>query len=505
MHSPWFSLNSVATVLLLAVSQANAQSTASPLTTNSTTCDAACRQISQLGASWEQSQHAHTPLDPFYSVPASFSPSLSPGTLLRVEAVTDLTNYTVPSGLTMSRIMYTSLDINGTVVPVSAYALWPFTALDDFGEMQKQPQFPLVAWAHGTSGLFAACAPSNYRSLQYHFMVPYQLALEGFAVIASDYAGLGASVLANGSTIVHQYLASSASANDVAFAIEAIRKAFPERLAADGPFVTMGHSQGGAVAWGFADRQAVSPVPGYRGTVTISPAVKAVDQLTQALMLAGDLGNATFGSVVSRLPAWASTILGLQTKFIAAVTAAYPGYKLSGLTDLGYDRWTKVLASLQGCLPTDGLVFSDVPLAAAVKPQWYDDPVVEVWLNRTDPSGRQFAGPMLLLVGGDDAVLPSNVLVAADQSCAVPSNKAQSLEVVTYAAMGHFPVIQASRTKWMAWIKDRVRGHKGSARPGCGRKSVVTGFNTNATLLGQTAPNFLLEAALGESGWMLAL
>lgn len=92
----------------------------------STTCGPNCTQLAQAAIAFEISSHAHTTLDQFYNVPDNFSLSMKPGMLLRVEAHTDLVNYTVPSGLTMSRIMYTSQNLNGTVVPASAFVFWPY-------------------------------------------------------------------------------------------------------------------------------------------------------------------------------------------------------------------------------------------------------------------------------------------------------------------------------------------------------------------------------------------
>ena len=49
--------------------------------------------------------------------------------------------------------------------------------------------------------------------------------MEGFAVVATDYAGLGVTTLPNGEQS-HAWLAGPAGANDVAYAIEAARNAF---------------------------------------------------------------------------------------------------------------------------------------------------------------------------------------------------------------------------------------------------------------------------------------
>ena len=197
-------------------------------------------QLAALTTSFETSQHA-LPNDPFYNVPESYHSGLKPGSVLKIEHATNLTNYTVPSGISMSRIMYTTSDVHGATLPASAYILWPYSPLPDKDTLG----YPTAAWAHGTAGLYAPCSPSNYRSLQYHFMVPYLLALQGMVVVAPDYAGLGVGSLPNSDIIPHPWATSPAQANDVAYAITAARAAFPKYLSKNGPFVTLGHSEGG--------------------------------------------------------------------------------------------------------------------------------------------------------------------------------------------------------------------------------------------------------------------
>lgn len=107
-----------------------------------------------------------------------------PGQLLREEALP--TQFTPPQAASATRIMYTSTDWrwNSGAVPVSGVLYIP---------RGKPPKggWPLTAWAHGTLGVADSCAPSwvgsNPRDLGYisHWLE------NGFAVVASDYQGLG--------------------------------------------------------------------------------------------------------------------------------------------------------------------------------------------------------------------------------------------------------------------------------------------------------------------------
>lgn len=391
-------------------------------------CDAECKRIALDAASWERSQHVSEPLDSFYDTPPEFGTSTQPGAVLRVEKHTNLTDYTVPSGLTMSRILYASQDLNGTTVLASAFALWPYEVFDYSGKRKdddkSQPTFPVVAWAHGTSGLYPRCAPSNYKALQYHFITTFNLAFEGFAVIAPDYAGLGASARPNGDKHPHQYLAAPAQANDLAFAVEAVRKAFPERLVKDGPFVAMGHSQGGNTAWAFAERQAKTPVPGYRGTITFSPSVDSIKSLKQMVQAA---------AAGMPVPAAAFSFVPLVS---AAITAVYPSFGYSGLSDRVLDRWNKVIGALEVCLPSTNLLLAGFPVEDYIEhPEWVNMTEVAAWEERTAISKKKFAGPLSVILGGADIATPQSITATVDETCALPENKGEHLEYLQLGAM----------------------------------------------------------------------
>jgi hypothetical protein len=75
--------------------------------------------------------------------------------------------------------------------------------------------------------------------------------------------------------------------------------------------------------------------------------------------------------------------------------------------------------------------------------------------------------------------------------------------------MEHFPAIQASRAKWMSWIKDRIGGGSASqvrrGVAGCGKNTFVEGFNTNHTVHSVT-PNWLFDwQPSPQDGWKMSL
>lgn len=117
----------------------------------------------------------------FYATPSNFSESLEPGQVLKLQRVTNSSlerSYATPAGLSLWRMMYTSLDLFNKTVPASAFVLAPYLKSDR-----------TVVWTHGTSGITRDCAPSNQRLLYYDFLGLFPLALQGYNVIGPDYAG----------------------------------------------------------------------------------------------------------------------------------------------------------------------------------------------------------------------------------------------------------------------------------------------------------------------------
>ncbi|KAK4495502.1 hypothetical protein PRZ48_013834 [Zasmidium cellare] len=473
-----------ATLLCLAKICATQETTPSPA------------ELAAYGTAWEASQHASSDAV-WYETPDNFSSTLKPGVVLKIEYATDLTNYTVPASLSMSRIIYTTLDVHGAVLPTSAYILWPYHALPENDTLG----YDAVLWAHGTSGLFAPCAPSNYRSLQYHFMVPYLLANQGTVVVAPDYAGLGVGSFANGTKINHPWATSPAQANDMAYALQAARSAFPQYLAPGGPYVAMGHSQGGRAAWGFTERQAVSPVVGYRGTVLLAPAASPIDIIEQA--------------IENPDAPWSIPGQTLQILTIQSVTAVYPSYKWAGFTNVSANIFFNAYEKFQGCLPTQNILYGALPPSQYAQRGWTNASEVKAWQELTRVGNKRFAGPVLLLAGnnnGSDGIIPydlpisASILSSVHHLCGLMEKGGweESLQVVGYKDVNHFPVIQASEGMWLDWIKQRLNGAAPGPPSGCsiGSKKAFRGGKDSFQTI---PPNFLVEWANATDQWQYSL
>lgn len=475
---------------------ATAQSTFSKLNA-STTCNETCKELVLRVSSWEAEQRASN--FSFYIVPENYSSDLTPGSVLKLERTTNLTNYTVPAPLTMSRILYTTEDLNGTVIPASAYILWPSSPLQVpvANPSSNNTQWPLVAWAHGTSGGLPPCAPSNYRNLQYHFQVPFTLALQGYAVVAPDYAGLGVGRLPNGEEIGHPWAAWPAQANDVAHAVTAARNAFPQYLDTDGPFIAMGHSQGAAAVWSLAERQIRRPVAGYKGAIALAPPTSVIDHARRARS----------DHAANKTKLWTKAFLSFQTPLIKGITAAYPSLNLSGMTELGRDRWVNVQEAVQGCLPTKQVSSIGAPLAELAYRNWTEHPTVLEFEKRTAFGRRPFRGPLLVMSGDLDVITDIDSLRdTVTETCdTLESGDSQdSLHFIEYTRLNHFPIIQASQSKWLSWVRERFFS-SASRHPGTGCEMEVVRGSRGDEAVKTLFPNFVLETADAGNDWKYSL
>jgi pimeloyl-ACP methyl ester carboxylesterase len=174
-----------------------------------------------------------------------------PGRMLRTEPLTE--KAPLASAGRSLRILYSSTDgIDGKSPTYVSGALYL--------PKGKAPKggWPLMAWAHGTVGIADKCAPSwagrGQRDLDY---LNYWLD-QGYAVVASDYQGLGTPGR-------HPYLATRPAAYSVLDSVRAVQKG---GFDLSKKVVLIGQSQGGGAAWATAAyAQQYAPDLDIRGTV----------------------------------------------------------------------------------------------------------------------------------------------------------------------------------------------------------------------------------------------
>lgn len=119
--------------------------------------------------------------------------------------------------------------------------------------------WPLIAWAHGTVGIADVCAPSNRPRSERDTKYLSHWLDQGYAIVASDYQGLGAP---GG----HPYLATRPEAYSVLDSIRAVQG--DPALNIGKAVVLVGQSQGGGGAFATAGEAATyAPELDIRGTV----------------------------------------------------------------------------------------------------------------------------------------------------------------------------------------------------------------------------------------------
>ena len=175
-----------------------------------------------------------------------------PGTLIRTEAQPPETSLS-EAGQAM-RILYSSTNgLDGkTPVAVSGSLFLPKGEAPTSG-------FPLIAWAHGTVGIADICAPSNNARSERDSKYLNHWLTQGYAVVASDYQGLG-------TPGGHPYLATRPAAYSVLDSIRAVQA--DPNLKISKSVILVGQSQGGGGAFATAG-EAVTYAPelDIRGTV----------------------------------------------------------------------------------------------------------------------------------------------------------------------------------------------------------------------------------------------
>lgn len=138
----------------------------------------------------------------------------------------------------------------------------------------------MISWAHGTMGISDRCAPSHYPNLGFDDAANYLrlLLISGYAVVATDYIGLG-------TPGVHTYMSAIDQGNAVADIVPAARRLNPYLSAT---WFVSGHSQGGAAALDATRAGEGGEIPaGLAGTIAIAPG-NSTDRVPSAVIDGSD-------------------------------------------------------------------------------------------------------------------------------------------------------------------------------------------------------------------------
>jgi len=349
------------------------------------------------------------PLTPFFD--AKPDPKLKPGTLIRAEA---FDGYDVPSGSHATRILYTSRSSADQPTVASGVIITPAGTPPAGG-------WPMVVWAHGTTGVARVCAPTLSKPAGYN-VVPFLK--EGFAVLAPDYSGLGAGT-------EHEYLSKIANANDTVNAVAAARAL---KLKTTANWVVVGHSQGGLTAWGVAEKMAQLKDPTYLGSVSIAGAVD-MENLVEHL-------DATPGEM-------------FYVVYVAyGIKAQYPYFDINSmLTPVAAEAFDSM--TRKTCWAYGNTMFVKAKPHTLLRPNWKENSTVKAYLKGDQTGIKPIAGPMFVIAGRqDDAVPPANVAPRVEALCRLPG------AVVEYKVYegDHDTELNTSLADQLSWIRDRFAG-----------------------------------------------
>ena len=356
-------------------------------------------------------------LDTFYKVPAPLPPA-PPGAIIRSGVIR--TAGRLPAGATAYRVLYHSQSVAGTDIAVSGLIIVP-------GGRPPAGGFPMVSWAHGTTGVADQCAPS----LGAPGSIPYLASLleARMIVVATDYQGLG-------TPGIHPYLVGQSEAQGVLDGARAARNL--EGPAASNTVVVVGYSQGGQAAL-FAGQVAQSYAPELylAGVVAIGP-VTSVTEL--APPVPGDGTDADAGFAATALYAWSATYGNLP---LASV------FTERGLAD------SSVIAT--SCAGAVGAAYDTAPTRQLFRSGWSANPGVRADDEANQPGQTPIFAPVMVVQGTDDALVPyrTTTRLVDGTLCGAEHD---TVRYVPIPGASHSDALQEGATAILLWISSRVAG-----------------------------------------------
>jgi len=352
-------------------------------------------------------------LPDFYGVPDPL-PAGKPGDVIRSEPA----NAPGLNG-SMSRVMYLSTNINGEAIAVTGLILLPNGTAPSGG-------WPIITWAHGTTGIADVCAPS--LKPEEFVTLANGLLDAGYLVVATDYEGLGTPGL-------HPYIVGESQARGT-LDIVRMAQSFPNANASK-RYVIWGHSQGGHAAM-FAGHIAKTYAPEIELVADVAGAPPS-----QLLLVNAALQTSPYKHYIAMVA--------------AAMNAAY-GDQKADLTQVLTPEGLDFLNNM------DTMCSSDLAKAAAgldfTKLQKADPASIPSWnqlLRDNDPGTftEPVPVPLLIIHGGNDEQIPVVSSAALfDQLCKI----GQVEQRWVFAGQSHAGVIAPSFSSMVSWIGNRFAG-----------------------------------------------
>jgi pimeloyl-ACP methyl ester carboxylesterase len=341
-------------------------------------------------------------------------PAGHPGEVIKTEPVD---NAKLRGALT--RVMYHSRSLQDRDIAVTGLIAVPRAPPPAGG-------YPVISWAHGTTGLADKCAPSlspdDYADLANNLLDA------GYVVVGTDYEGLGTPGR-------HPYIVGESEARGTLDMVRAARN-LPEAHASD-RYLVWGHSQGGhAAMYALHIADAWAPELHLVGVVAGAPP-------SQLSLLYAALQSSPFKHYLLMVGAGFNAAYGDEAAPLDAV-----------LTQAGIDALPAVDEACAGDVAT---ATASLSTSSVTKGEPTTIPEWAKLLKDNDPG--QFTAPanepLLIIQGGSDELLPALLSqVLFDQLCKL----GQVVQRWVYPGQSHAGVVAPSFGDMLTWIGNRFAG-----------------------------------------------
>lgn len=324
-------------------------------------------------------------------------------------------------------LLYHSSNLAGRDVVVSGALLIPRGRSPARG-------WPVVSWGHGTTGLADRCAPSQQENLFYdeYAQEARSFIHAGYAVVATDYPGLG-------TPGVHTYLIGVDEGNAMADIVTAAQHIVPN-LAGD--WFAVGHSQGGQAVL-FASRAAHNDRRLHlRATVAIAPA-SHLDVILPAVLSGNDPYDLSYALY---------SLIGLsgvdRSVHVSALVAPAGRARLPLITD-------------KECLDQTDAAFNSVTPQDVFRISADESRRLNAKLGvAANPDNARVEGPVLVIQGAEDQDVPAGITAAMVQHL---RHLHSDITERVYPKLNHDGVLGPSSCDVLAWLTR----HGGPAMRAC--------------------------------------
>ena len=355
-----------------------------------------------------------------------------PGSVIRSEPMPF-----APPDAAASRILYRSVGLRGEPIAVSGVLITPATG--------SNADRPVVAWAHPTSGVATPCAPSLSRGVYRQIQGLEQLLQQGFAVVATDYPGLGGPG-------VHPYLIGESEGRAVLDSVRAARELLQQQEPTR--FAVWGHSQGGQAAL-YTGLLARSYAPELKlaGIAAAAPA-------TELSILMRDDFASSGGKGLTALTLWSwSRLFDIKLDTIVDPAAMPTVDTLAGgCIETVFDFLERRVEERP--LSKDFLMVSDISAA---------EPWNEL-LKRNTPGVLPREFPVCIAQGLADGIVRPDVTASYVRSLCGNGSR---VDFVTVPEAGHGFIARDTARDAARWIGDRFADMP--APDSCGQLPVISG------------------------------